>query len=123
MLHIELPHVNVLSKIDILENYGELPFSLEFFTDVGDMRYLLDLLDADPATRRMSTLNAKLCELVEDFPYTRFYTLNIEDKDSVLAVVKVVDKANGYIFADLDAARAQLERGVQGRGGVQGRPA
>lgn len=24
MLHLELPHVNVLSKIDLIENYGRL---------------------------------------------------------------------------------------------------
>lgn len=24
MLHLELPHVNVLSKIDLMENYGKL---------------------------------------------------------------------------------------------------
>lgn len=24
MLHLELPHVNVLSKIDLIENYGKL---------------------------------------------------------------------------------------------------
>jgi len=24
MLHLELPHINVLSKIDLIENYGNL---------------------------------------------------------------------------------------------------
>jgi hypothetical protein len=24
MLHMELPHINVLSKIDLIENYGDL---------------------------------------------------------------------------------------------------
>ena len=26
MLHLELPHVNVLSKVDLLERYGRLHF-------------------------------------------------------------------------------------------------
>lgn len=34
MLHLELPHVNVLSKADMVEAYGELPFNLEYFTEV-----------------------------------------------------------------------------------------
>ena len=34
MLHLELPHVNVLSKADMVETYGELPFNLEYFTEV-----------------------------------------------------------------------------------------
>ena len=34
MLHLELPHVNVLSKADMIEAYGELHFNLEYFTEV-----------------------------------------------------------------------------------------
>lgn len=34
MLHLELPHVNVLSKADMVEAYGELHFNLEYFTEV-----------------------------------------------------------------------------------------
>jgi hypothetical protein len=26
MLHLELPHINVLSKIDLIENYGNLKY-------------------------------------------------------------------------------------------------
>ncbi|KAI3898580.1 hypothetical protein MKW92_015885 [Papaver armeniacum] len=33
MLHLELPHINVLSKIDLIESYGKLAFNLEFYTD------------------------------------------------------------------------------------------
>jgi len=29
MMQLELPHVNVLSKIDLAEAYGQLPFNLE----------------------------------------------------------------------------------------------
>jgi hypothetical protein len=34
MLQLEMPHINILSKIDLLDSYGELPFSLNFYTDV-----------------------------------------------------------------------------------------
>ena len=34
MLRIALPHVNVLSKIDLLPLYGQLPFNLDFYTEV-----------------------------------------------------------------------------------------
>eukprot|EP01135_Chromosphaera_perkinsii_P010039 Nk52_evm74s1992 gene=Nk52_evmTU74s1992 len=45
MLHLELPHVNVLSKIDMIEKYGKLQFNLDFYTDVMDLSYLLHGLD------------------------------------------------------------------------------
>ena len=35
MLHLELPHVNLLSKIDLIEQYGQLDFNLDFYTEVG----------------------------------------------------------------------------------------
>ena len=44
MLQIALPHVNVLSKADLIEKCGKLPFNLDFFTDVLDLDYLLDNL-------------------------------------------------------------------------------
>ena len=42
---LELPHVNILSKVDLIEQYGELPFSLDYFTEVLDLSYLCDRLD------------------------------------------------------------------------------
>lgn len=34
MMSLELPHVNVLSKIDLIESRGELAFSLEYYSEV-----------------------------------------------------------------------------------------
>ena len=44
MLHLELPHVNVLSKADMVEAYGKLSFNLEYFTEVHLMPSVLPLL-------------------------------------------------------------------------------
>lgn len=44
MIKLELPTVNVLSKIDLLSNYGPLPFSLDFFTDCQDLERLVPYL-------------------------------------------------------------------------------
>ena len=42
MLHLETPHVNVLSKVDLMDKYGDLDFNLEYYTDVMDLDYLAD---------------------------------------------------------------------------------
>ena len=34
MLHLEMPHVNVLSKMDMIQSYGPLAFNLDFYTEV-----------------------------------------------------------------------------------------
>ena len=35
MLPLELPHVNVLSKADLVEAYGELRFNLDYYTEAS----------------------------------------------------------------------------------------
>ena len=52
MLNLECPTVNVLSKMDTINTYGQLRFGLEFYTDVMDLDYLLELLDDDPLTKK-----------------------------------------------------------------------
>jgi hypothetical protein len=37
MLRLGLPHINVLSKVDLLPNYGPLPFNLDFYTEMTDL--------------------------------------------------------------------------------------
>ena len=36
MLHLELPHINVLSKIDLIESYGKLGVALFFLSCFED---------------------------------------------------------------------------------------
>ncbi|KAK9693640.1 hypothetical protein K7432_013812 [Basidiobolus ranarum] len=102
MVMLELPHINVLSKMDLIEAYGKLAFSLDFYTEVMNLEYLLDHLNQDAFGQRFAELNKALCELIEDFNLVGFYTLCIEDKASVTNLLRVIDKANGYVFGGLE---------------------
>lgn len=108
MLQLDCPQINVLSKIDLLEKYGELAFSLEYYTQVQDLTYLLEMLDQDPFTRRYKKLSSALCELVEEFGLVSFLTLCVQDKESVLHLIRAADKANGYIFGGLDEGNQSI---------------
>lgn len=44
MINLELPHINVLSKVDMIEHYGKLAFDIDYYTDVQDLSYLVDYL-------------------------------------------------------------------------------
>lgn len=46
MIRLELPMVSVLSKVDLLSKFGELPFALDFFTDCHDLHRLVPFLDS-----------------------------------------------------------------------------
>lgn len=108
MLHMELPHVNVLSKADLIDKHGEkLRFGLEYYTEVLDLSYLLESLQQDPFTARYKKLNAALVSLVEDYSLVSFLPLSIKHNHTLLRLKNAVDKANGYVYG------AGEERSVQ----------
>jgi GTPase SAR1 family protein len=118
MLQIELPHVNVLSKMDLIKQYGNLKFNLDFYTDVLDLGYLAESIGEEeegeakantPAkavkfnfSKKFKKLNEKISELVQDYSLVSFLTLNIQKRQSVIRCIQQIDKANGYLFGHLD---------------------
>lgn len=99
MLQIGLPHVNVLSKADLLRKHSEsLNFGLDFYTDVLNLEYLLELLDEGPFSAKFKKLNAAIVGLIEDYSLVGFIPMDIRSERSLLAVKNAVDKANGYVY-------------------------
>ncbi|XP_028135645.1 GPN-loop GTPase 2 [Diabrotica virgifera virgifera] len=99
MLQIGLPHVNVLSKADLLKkNASKLDFGLDFYTDVMDLEYLLELLDDGPFTKKYKKLNAALVDIIQEYSLVGFVLLNVKSDKSLLELKSAVDKANGYIY-------------------------
>lgn len=106
MLQMDLPHINVLTKIDKIASYDPLPFNLEFYTEVQDLGHLLPQLDEEsPALRdRFSRLNQAVADLVESFGLVRFEVLAVENKKSMTQLLRVVDRAGGYVFGGAEGA-------------------
>eukprot|EP01139_Manchomonas_bermudensis_P027299 Amastigsp_a858965_13.p1 type:complete len:357 gc:universal Amastigsp_a858965_13:1100-30(-) len=156
MVQLELPHVNVLSKIDLIESVGTLAFGLEYYLNADRLDLLLEVgsaatagahgnkraaassadensglsddddddyvherraamlsskaaeragVSATPAAdalaQRYQSLTSALSELIEQFSLVRFTTLNIQDKESVHALLGLLDKTNGYMYSGL----------------------
>ena len=101
MLQMDLPHLNVLTKIDKLSSYAPLPFNLDFYTEVQDLSYLLPhLAQESPVMQhpKFQGLNNAVIELVEDFGLVSFETLAVEDKKSMMTLLQAIDRAGGYAF-------------------------
>ncbi|KAF8970328.1 cytoplasmic protein [Flammula alnicola] len=97
MLQLELPHINVLSKIDLLSQYGDLDFNLDFYTEVQDLSYLENTLSAS-VPPRFAALNMAMISLIEDYSIVGFETLAVEDKNAMLNLTRAIDRATGYVF-------------------------
>src|SRR5690242_21385922 len=140
MLQMDLPHLNVLTKIDNLRNYPNLPFNLDFYTEVQDLHYLLphlnreqtsgipgpttagsgqdeDMDDEEP-TSKFSALNKAIVELVEDFALVGFETLAVEDKKSMMTLLRAIDRAGGYALGGIDGANETVWQMAMRQDGV-----
>ena len=60
MCQLELPHINVLSKVDLAEQHGRLHFGLEFYTEVLDLHFILQELDQTSFSKKFHKLNKVL---------------------------------------------------------------
>lgn len=98
MVQMEMPQVNVLSKIDLAEQHGRLRFGLDYYTEVLDLNYLLEEINTDPFMKKFSKLNAALIDIVENYSLVTFLPLCISDSKLLSNIRAAVDKANGYIF-------------------------
>ncbi|BHF60041.1 GPN-loop GTPase 2 [Sparganum proliferum] len=98
MLQLGLPHVNVLSKIDLIEQYAPLKFNLDFFTEVLDLSYLVEQLDDVPFFAKYKKLNGRLAELVQDTALVNFLILDVQDRTHLEKIMRHTDKGNGYVF-------------------------
>lgn len=111
MLQLDLPHLNVLTKIDNLSNYTQLPFNLDFYTEVQDLSYLLPHLEAESSRlphSKFGALNTAIIDLVEEFGLVAFETLAVEDKKSMMNLLRAIDRASGYAFGPAEGANDSI---------------
>lgn len=106
MLQLDLTHLNVLTKIDTLATYPPLTFNLDFYAEVHDLTYLLPHLEAErPAvSQKFTKLNSAIVELIESFGLVGFETLAVEDRQSMMMLLRAIDRAGGYVFGGPEGA-------------------
>lgn len=101
MMQMELPHVNVLSKIDMLmDQTDDLPFRLEYYVGVDDLSHLLRTLQLNrhPMSAKFGEFNRIMAELIEDYGLVGFEPLDMQDRECAMRVLSRCDAANGHIM-------------------------
>lgn len=69
------------------------------------MSHLVHTLAQDPVLDKFAKLNQALVDIIDDFPFVGYHTLNIQDKESVVRLLRAVDKSNGYVYANVEATK------------------
>lgn len=119
MISMQLPHVNVLSKCDLVEEASmdrvlEMESALQLWDILGDnsngsISSLQPFQHLDPNTTeseetiartnretKWNRLTEAICSLLDDYSMVGFNPLNINDEDSIAQVLATVDHAIQY---------------------------
>lgn len=95
MVNLEIPHVNVLSKMDILSKSARK--QLDRFLD-PDAHAIMG--DVDSTSSKFNEKYKKLTEaigrLIEDYSLVRFVPLNLKDQESLSDVLITIDNVLQY---------------------------
>ena len=90
MVNLEVPHVNVLSKIDLLSNSGRKqldtylePDTLTLTTEGGG--------DRDEGGSRYRRLSQALGKVLDDYSLVRFFPLDITSEENVMDLLTMID--------------------------------
>lgn len=82
-------------------------FNLDYYTEVQDLSHLTHALSTTHP--RFNALTIAICDLVEDFGLVGFETLAVEDKQSMLHLMRVVDRTLGYAFVAHTASESNSD--------------
>ncbi|KAK8183455.1 GPN-loop GTPase [Phyllosticta capitalensis] len=109
MLMLEVPHVNILSKMDLVKGTiakRELKRYInpdaDLLDDDASRRMQFEPLDeaSDPAATKnvmagtsFDRLNKAVAQLIDDFSMVSFLQLNVQDEDSVNGILSYIDDA------------------------------
>lgn len=107
MLQLGLPQVNVVSKIDKLSEYNSLHMPLDFYTAVEDLGMLLPLIRKELDSRlggNFIKLTESIAEMVESFGLVSYEVLAVEDKRSMMNLLRKIDSSNGYSYGTNEIA-------------------
>eukprot|EP01059_Diplonema_ambulator_P008215 TRINITY_DN17754_c0_g3_i2.p1 TRINITY_DN17754_c0_g3~~TRINITY_DN17754_c0_g3_i2.p1 ORF type:complete len:294 (+),score=66.52 TRINITY_DN17754_c0_g3_i2:52-882(+) len=110
MMLLEIPHVNILSKMDLTKRFAPIDEITEYLT--CDWERLL----ADPRRQaeippRLFSLTASIGHLLDQFPLVSYHPLDVTDLNSVSSAFSLVDRILQY--EDEDEGREVKEREEQ----------
>lgn len=94
MVNVELPHVNILSKMDLLSKSARK--QLDRYLEPDPMALLSEVNTESAWGRKHQKLSEAIGNLIDSFSLVRFIPLDISDEESVNEVLMIVDNVIQY---------------------------
>uniref|UniRef100_A0A1L8DI81 GPN-loop GTPase 3 n=1 Tax=Nyssomyia neivai TaxID=330878 RepID=A0A1L8DI81_9DIPT len=94
MVNIELPHVNILSKMDLLSKSAKK--QLDRYLEPDPMALLSEVNTESAWGRKHQKLSEAIGSLIDSFSLVRFLPLDISDEESINEVLLIVDNVIQY---------------------------
>ena len=85
MTMLEIPHLNLISKCDLLSN--DQKERIELFTEMDT----LSIGSSIKKGTKLDKLTQKICELIDDINLLHFYPFSIKDNDVVSGIATQID--------------------------------
>lgn len=94
MANLELPHINVLSKMDLLSKGAR--HRLDQYLEPDSRHLLADVTNNSGWGQKYRKLSETIGNLIEDFSLVRFIPLNINDEESLSDLLLIIDNVIQY---------------------------
>ncbi|XP_072940585.1 uncharacterized protein [Epargyreus clarus] len=109
MLKIGLPHINLLTKVDLLKKHADkLQFGIDFYTEVLDLNYLVDCLDTDNFTMKYKKLNSALVSVIENYSLVTFQLMSQGLQDLYSKLTETETKIDQLLHGNNKQIEVQL---------------
>ena len=89
MIQLELPHINILTKCDLID-----PTELDKYLDPSSNLLLESLAESTP--EKWQPLSRSICHVLNDFSMVAFVPLNINEEDSIQTALQHIDLAVNF---------------------------
>lgn len=94
MVNLELPHINILTKMDLLSKSARN--QLDRYLEPDPHSLLGDVQSGSKWNEKYHHLTEAIGRLIDDYSLVRFYPLNIKDEDNVADLLLMIDNMIQY---------------------------
>lgn len=94
MVNLETPHVNVMTKLDLLSKKDKK--ELERYLEPSMQGLLFEEFEDEKFSKKFKKLNAAMASLIDDYSLVKFLPLDQSDEDSVNDILLQIDMCLQY---------------------------